>query len=101
MTASGFQLVFTPLPPLPHEVGEVGEVEERPPQSSPPQLAAPPAERVDRRHAGLLSECGGVRAWLAANSWSKKRASRSPCSSEGKRRNLSDSAGRRLFHKIY
>ena len=90
MTAGGFQLVFTPLPPLPHEVGEVEEAP-RPPRSSSPQLAAPPAARVDRRHAGLLSEYGGVRAWLAADSWSKKRARDSLASqaqSASRRRNL-------------
>lgn len=91
MTTSGFQLVFTPLPPLPHEVGEVDdEVAPPPPVSSRPR-ALPTTTRADYRHAGLLSEYGGVKGWLAADSWSRKRSRDSlapEAQGETRRRNL-------------
>ena len=73
MTTSGFQLVFTPLPPLPHEVGEVDDDVAPPPVSFRPR-ASPTAARANYRHAGLLSEYGGVKGWMAADQWSRKRS---------------------------
>ena len=74
-----FVLAFSPLPPLPHEMGAEPPAAPAAAAAASESPTAPVAVQHSKRprrrenHAGVLSEFGGVRAWLDGASNKRRR----------------------------